>query len=279
MHVGDADLWRVYGPGRLTMKLQINDRKLKFCLLIPTRGRDELMMKNMAKMKDVWNRPGVYFAIENREKKSYGRVIANLPKAQFIFFDNRDHSVGWALEQLRRHAVKVGYDYYVCADDNCVFTNEAMDNLVTACATWKRPCHMAGFHGTAPHFDAKRLRTELKKHGGVSSYRKMAWIFRCVPHLLYKDFQYPEDLPCYGDRYFSFWLIANGFLDFRATPDAPFTKKRFMPGGIGTKDSRKETARGLARIAVDFPEVFGPHEVIIPWEHILKMHREARKQK
>jgi hypothetical protein len=132
---------------------------------------------------------------------------------------------------------------------------------------------MAGFHGTAPHFDAKRIRTELVKHGGVSSYRKMAWIFRVVPHEMYSKFSYPADLPCYGDRYFSFWLMANGYLDFRATPDAPFTKKRFQQGGIGTRETRKSTALGLARLAQDFPQVFGPHEVIFPWEHMLKYNR------
>jgi hypothetical protein len=237
------------------------------------------MLKNMAKMRDVWNQKGVFFAVENRERKKYSVVFEQLPKVRVVYFDNHLHSVGAALEVLRAKAVKIGYDYYVQADDNCVFGPKALANLVRACHTWGRPNHMAGFHGTAPHFDAKRLRTELKQHGGVSSYRKMAWIFRVVPHVIYSQFQYPDDLPCYGDRYFTFWMIANGFFEFRATPDAPFTKKRFMPGGIGTKESRKETARGLARIGVDFPEVFGPHEVIFPWEKILEYNRGLAKAK
>jgi hypothetical protein len=69
------------------------------------------------------------------------------------------------------------------------------------------------------------------------------------------------------------WLIANGHFDFRATPDAPFAKRRFVKGGIGEKHTRKSTALGLSRLAADFPQVFGPNEVIIPWERLLKYNR------
>ena len=251
--------------------------QVRACLLIPTRGRAALMEKNLPKMQSVWNRRGTFFAIEDRERKTYRRVLKQLPKVHVVYFDNPQHSVGWALEQLRRYATHLGYDYYVMADDNCIFTRQSFANLVRATASWKRPCHMAGSHGLADFHDGKRIREELKRHGGVTSYRKMAWIFRCVPHELYSAFAYPKDLPCYADRYFSMWLMAHGYFDFRATPDAPFTKKRFVAGGIGEKHERRSTALGLARLASDFPQVFGPNEVRFPWEQMLKYNREVAR--
>lgn len=250
-----------------------NDQKVSVAHLIPSHGRAELMMKSMDKMQSVWNRVGTYLAIDRRETKSYVPVFDALPKVHVIEYKNPDNCVGKALDVLREMATRHGYDYYVMSDDNCRFTYDSFVNLVRATAEWGKPVHMAGAHPTAAFFDKGRIKRTLVKKNGISTYRKMAWIFRCVPHEMYAPFAYPHDLPCYADRYFSMWLISKGYLEFRATPDAPFDKRRFVQGGIGTKESRGRSAIGLSMMAKDFAPTWGHLEVRIPWEEILKLNQ------
>jgi hypothetical protein len=247
--------------------------KLSVAHLIPTRGRAALMLKALPKMREIWNRVGTYLAVEGREEEKYYPVIEQLPNVHLVTFNNPDACVGKALDVLRRRATKEGYDYYVMSDDNCRFTNESFTNLVRATAEWGKPVHMAGAHPTAAFFDKSRIRRTMVVKHGIRSYRKMAWILRCVPHEMYEPFRYPHDLPCYADRYFSMWLISKGYLEFRATPDAPFDKRRFVEGGIGTKQSRGRSALGLAMMAKDFAPTWGHLEVRIPWEEILKLNQ------
>lgn len=247
--------------------------------LIPTRGRAELMLKMMPKMGSVWNRPGTYLAVERRELKAYRPVLDQLNKITVIEFENKDACIGKALDVIRKAATKKGYAYYILSDDNCTFTREAMTNLVRATAEWGSPVHLSGAHPTAAFFDKGRIRRTMVKKHGIRTYRKMSWIFRCVSHEMYAPFVYPHDLPCYSDRYYSMWLISKGYLQFRATPDAPFNKRRFVQGGIGTKESRGRTAIGLSMLAKDFAPTWGYHEVRIPWEEILKLNEAQRAPK
>ena len=257
------------------MKIETHDGDKTVAHLIPSHGRAELMLKSMPKMQSVWNRPGTYLAVDKRELKAYRPVVDALPRVQLIEYDNPDHCVGKALDVLRRRATKHGYDYYVMSDDNCRFDRTALGNLVRATAGWGKPVHMAGFHGLAAFQNKGRINNTMVERNGTRSYMQMSWILRCVPHELYEPFAYPHDLPCYADRYFSFWLISKGYLDFRVTPDAPFSKKRFVQGGIGTRGSRHRSSLGLAQLALDFPKVWGPVEAIIPWTKIIE-HNQPR---
>jgi hypothetical protein len=256
------------------MNVELYDKSnVSVAHLVPSRGRAELMEKALPKMQPVWNRVGTYLALENRELKKYERVIDALPKVHIIAYDNPDACVGKSLDVLRSKATKHGYDYYVMSDDNCRFTRKSFTNLVRATAEYDKPVHMAGAHPTAAFFDKGRIRRTLVVKHGIRTYRKMAWILRCVSHAMYAPFKYPHELPCYADRYFSMWLISKGFLEFRATPDAPFDKRRFVQGGIGTKESRGRSALGLAMMAKDFAPTWGHLEVRIPWEEIIKLNQ------
>jgi hypothetical protein len=250
---------------------------VRACLLIPTRGRSELVLKQLSKMESSWNRSGVYFCIEKSEVKKYRKALQRLPKAEMIVIPTQKTPIiGNALESLRSHAVGRGvYDYYVFADDNCMFTREAFNCLVRACHEWGKPVHMCGFHGTAKHFDARKIRTQLKNKLGLDTYPKFGWIFRCVPHAMVQNFCWPTDrVPCYSDRYHTAYLLSKGFFEFRACVQSPFTKKRFVAGGIGERSDRRTTATGLAQLAGDFPQIFGPHEVRIPWTDMVNYCRD-----
>jgi hypothetical protein len=254
------------------MRINTHNGPVEVAHLVPTRGRAELMMKNMLKMQEVWNRVGTYLAIERTEEKAYSKVIEMLPLVKVIWYRMSQPTVGFALDVLRKRATDFGYDYYVMSDDNCVFTKDSFKNLVRATAEWPHPVHMAGAHGTAAYFHKRRMRLTMKEVNGIRSYDQMTWIFRCVSHDMYKDFSYPQDLPCYADRYFTMWLMKQGVQYFRATPDAPFTKTRFQKGGIGRKEDRRHTSPGAARILIDFPDVMQHLEVRFPWQEIRKLH-------
>lgn len=260
------------------MKIELHGgHSVSVAHLIPTHGRAELMMKLMPKMREVWNRSGTFLAIDRRELKAYKKVIKELDDVWILEYNNPHDCVGKALDVLRKEATDTGYAYYVMSDDNCRFTFESFINLVRATAEWGKPVHMAGAHPTAAFFDKGRIRRTLVEKHGIRTYRKMSWIFRCVPHEMYKPFKYPHDLPCYADRYFSMWLISKGYLEFRATPDAPFDKRRFVEGGIGTKESRGRSAIGLSMMAKDFAHTWGHLEVRIPWEEIIKLNQPTLK--
>lgn len=258
---------------------------VRACLLIPSRGRSALMMKNLPKMHMAWDRPGVYVAIEEQERKAYRPVANTLTRSTFLEIAKQSvPCIGNPLEYLRTVATGTGipkcgpYDYYVFADDNTIFTRTAFNNLVRATHEWGRPVHMCGFHGTAKHFDARKLRTQLKTKYGLSTYPKLGWIFRCVPHVMVKSFHWPTDkIPCYSDRYHTAYLISKGFFEYRACVQAPFTKKRFVAGGIGERTDRTHTALGLAQLAGDFPQIFGPHEVRFPWSEMIKYNQTRMK--
>lgn len=259
------------------MKVDTEVGPVSVAHLIPSSGRAELMMKNMSKMRKVWDRPGTFIAIDRRELKAYRPVIQTLDRVEWITYDNPDRVIGRALEVLRKTGTDRGYDYYVLSDDNCVFTRESFTNLVRATAEYGKPVHMAGSHPTAKHFDAKRIRLDSEVKHGLTTYRKMTWIFRCIPFEVYRRFRYP-DLPCYSDRYFSMWMISKGYFHFRCVLEAPFSKKRFAQGGIGEKHERSRSAIGLSMMARDFAKTFGALEVRIPWEEIIKLNKARRRK-
>jgi len=259
------------------MKEQVHDGTVKVSHLIPSRGRAALMLKNMSKMRAVWNRPGTFIAIDRREVKDYREVVDALPKVEWISYDNPDSNVGMALEILRARGVEYHPDIHVMSDDNCVFSTEAFNNLVRVVHSFGG--HVGGAHPTAAFFDKSRMRRLMEEKDGVRSFRKMTWILRAIPHEWYAKFSYPQDLPCYADRYFSMWLIANGMLNFRCAPDAHFTKTRMIEGGIGAKQTRVRSALGLARMCSDFAATMGPHEARIPWELIIQRNQPKLRVK
>lgn len=257
------------------MKEVVHDGTVRVAHLIPSRGRAHLMLKNMGKMRDVWNRPGTFIAIDRREVGDYREVVDALPKVEWISYDNPDACVGRALETLRKVGVEYGPDIHVMSDDNCVFTAEAFNNLVRV--THAFGGHVGGAHPTAAFFDKSRMRRLMEEKHGVRSFRKMTWILRAISNEWYSKFKYPIDLPCYADRYFSMWLISQGMLNFRCAPDAHFTKTRMIDGGIGAKHTRTRSAHGLARMCRDFAATMGPYEARIPWELIIQHNQPKLK--
>lgn len=253
------------------MKESVHDGTVKVAHLIPSRGRSKLMLKNMGKMRDVWNRKGTFIAIDRHEVKDYREIVDALPEAEFLSYDNKYHNVGMALEILRARGVEYQPDIHVMSDDNCVFTRESFNNIVRV--THAFGGHVGGAHPTAAFFDKSRMRRLMEKKHGVRSFRKMTWILRAISNKWYSQFSYPQDLPCYADRYFSMWLISRGMLNFRCAPDAHFTKTRMIEGGIGAKETRTRSALGLARMCTDFAETMGPHEARIPWELIIQRNQ------
>jgi hypothetical protein len=258
------------------MKVSTHNGDVTVAHLIPSRGRADIMFKALKTMHATWNRTGTYLAIDSAELHAYRPVLDALPKVRLVDYDNPDACVGKALEVLRRAAVRHGYDYYVMSDDNCRFPRTSFTNLVRATAEWGTPVHMAGAHSTAEFFDRFLIARTMVTNQDLRVYRKIGWILRCVSHQMLKAFRYPLDLPCYADRYFTMWLISKGFVDFRATLDAPFTKHRMDEGGIGLKENRSRSSVGLARLATDFAPTWGHLEARIPWEEIIKLNTPSK---
>jgi hypothetical protein len=246
-----------------------------FCVLIPTRGRADLLAKTLKKMPFL-DDTGVYFGVEERERKSYA-YLDRLKRATVIAYDNPAGSVAVARERLRHVAVAAGkWRYAVVTDDNAAYTVDSLQTLVAATAAYERtlnkPCVMAGMHNTAAHFDRNLIPKKMTV-GGYRSYPNVAMIYQCYPMSLYKDYVYPYDAYGLDDRHFFLWAIKQGIREFRVCMDAPFNKSRYQPGGQGLIAERMEKCgHAIECLARDFPALVGATGTLrIPWQFILKM--------
>ena len=250
---------------------------IHYMVLIPSRGRPEILAKSLRKMPFL-NSVSVLFGIEKKESDIYRKQVLErlVPQARHISYVNDKGSVAVAREQLRAAAIRhKQYDRFVVTDDNAVYTRKSLDNLVRASAEWPtQPCIMAGAHSTAPHFDRHRIADSSQVISGLTSYANVGMIFQVYPRQVFEDFQYPFDSYGLDDRYFALWLIDQGVRDFRICLDAPFTKSRYQgTGGQGTTPERAwKCGKGIARLASDFPAMVGATGTLrIPWQLVFDM--------
>lgn len=255
-----------------------------FCVLIPTRGRWDILAKTLKKMPFLDAR-GVYFGVERGEHPKY-TCLHDLRSAKVVLYDNPEGSVAVARERLRRRVIPgasgdEGWQYAVVTDDNASFTMESLNSLVAATARYEehtngRPVVMAGMHNTAPHFDRNLITKKIKVHR-FTSYPNVAMIYQCYPMTLYTRYTYPPDAYGLDDRHFFLWAISVGVRDFRVCMDAPFNKSRYQKGGQGSIDERMEKCgRAIARLATDFPRYVGATGTLrIPWQFILQAESHA----
>jgi hypothetical protein len=252
----------------------------KFCVLIPSRQRVDILRKSLQKMPWL-NTPHTAIGFERDEADAYITMLhKTAPLVKVAIYENPTGSVAVAREQLRRIALLIPYKYYVVTDDNAVHKSEhALHNLVRCAAEWPtKPVIMAGMHNTAIHFD--RTKLHLKKTiNGLTSYPTVAMMFQVYDRALYKDYAYPADAYGLDDRHLVLWAIKRGVREFRVCMDAPFTKSRYdkkkgeVAGGQGTIPERMhKCGLAIARLATDFPQYVGATGTLrIPWSFVLDM--------
>lgn len=254
---------------------------IPFCVLIPTRGRWDLLAKTLKKMPFLDSR-GVYFGVQNDEYAKYAYTCFDgLRHARVVAYDNPTGSVAVAREHLRKDVLRVAHvqmpKYAVVTDDNAIYTQESLNNLVAATSEYRRHLNgktviMAGMHNTAKHFDRNLIPKKLKV-GQFTSYPNVAMIYQCYPMDLYARYRYPANAFGLDDRHFFLWCISQGVRDFRVCMDAPFTKSRYQPGGQGSILERADKCgQAIACLATDFPQYVGCTGTLrIPWQFILQM--------
>ncbi len=255
-----------------------------YMVLIPTKDRPKSLQKLLQSCPSL-NRNTTFIGVDVEEDDAgdipydYHQVLEKYaPDARVVLIDNPGGYTSVAREQLRLAAMKEGgAGRYVLADDNCLFTNTALANLLRTNSAWSN-CVMAGGHPTAKHFHAEQIAKTSEMRSGLTSYAQVGMIFWCVPHLLYKKFSYPDD--CYfDDVYFILWCLANGFTEFRSTLDAPFNKHLHEPGGTGTAAERiRKRGQGFVRLATDFPQ-FMTTDILstrVPYRRIIKAVKEGK---
>jgi len=246
----------------------------RYCVLIPSRGRAELLHRGLRRMPWL-NQATTYIGYEVREYRAYAPVMQEFTNCQWTAYDNPTGSVAVAREYLRQQAVTHNtYDWYVVTDDNAVHKDSSvLTNLVRAAHEWPhQPVVMAGMHNTASHFDRGKIGDQTTIHG-LTTYPTVAMILQTYPHTLYSAYHYPEDAYGLDDRHFFLWCIAHGVREFRVCMNAPFTKSRYQKGGQGSIEDRMEkTGRAIARLALDFPRLVGATGTLrIPWQFLLSM--------
>lgn len=241
-------------------------------VLIPSRGRPHTLRKMLDQMPFL-NDEHTYVGIPRDEWHTYIDVLGPVD-VRCVPVNNPLGSVGVAREILRRKVVDRQYDWYVATDDNARFDEDALDNLVNSAATFqdhtRKLTFMAGFHSTAKHFDRHHIARGIEQIGGFRTYRAPGFIFHAVPHAWYTKYAYPPSCFALEDRHMMFAAIRAGHREFRVCMDAPFSKKRYEPGGQGTIEKRRwNCGRAIEQLAHDFPEYMGVRGTwSTPWKAI-----------
>lgn len=256
--------------------LRSGSGSVRFCTLIPSRGRAASIAKVFQKMPwlvshDTW------LGIEPGEAAAYGKALGDIwGKIKIALYENPTGSVAVAREQLRRRAVMKGcYDYYVVTDDNAFHKSmTGLWNLVKAtdeCHSRFGPGPVAGMHNTAAHFDRGKIGKAITLENGLRVYPAVAMIFQCYPDSLYREYRYPSDAYGLDDRHFFLWCLNRGVKHFHVCMDAPFTKSRYQEGGQGDLNERaQKTGLAIARLATDFPKLVGAVGTLrIPWQFLI----------
>lgn len=259
-----------------------------YAVLIPSKGRPK-QLADLFKRCPMLNAPSTFVGLDDVHMFSDGIVDAPYDalfreggvadKVRVIGIYNKDGYTSVAREKLRLIAVKLKYERYVLADDNCQFDNHGLRALLMAQTMTKGV--VGGMHPTAPHFHADQIAETLEHHTfkisdreafGLRTYEQVGMIFWCVPGAEYTKFRYPDD--CYfDDVYFIMWLLAKGFTNFRCCMEAAFNKHLHQPGGTGNVASRiRKRGIGFARLATDFPQFMttGILQTRVPYKQIVR---------
>jgi len=253
------------------------DANIRFCTLIPSKGRAGTIAKLFQKMPWLISHD-TFLGIEPGEAAAYGKALGDIwGKIKIQLYENPTGSVAVAREQLRRRAVGKGYyDYYVVTDDNAFHkSKEGLHNLVKAthyCHEFYGSGPVAGMHNTAAHFDRGKIGKATTLGNGLRVYPAVAMIFQCYPHDLYKDYRYPANAYGLDDRHFFLWCLNKGVTQYHVCMDTPYTKSRYQEGGQGSLDVRaQKTGMAIARLATDFPKFVGAVGTLrIPWQFLIE---------
>ncbi len=254
-------------------------RPIAFAVLIPSRGRSDLLKKTFDKMPFL-NDKDTYIGVENDEYTADKYRWLQQTRVQIVTYNNKEGSVGVAREKLRLAATAKKYDYYVATDDNAKYTAHALNALVQATEQWRiktgRMTLACGMHSTAPHFD-KNLIAKKEVVGGWTTYPGINFIFHCMPHEWYAKYSYPGGCFALEDRHMMLSAIHAGHSEFRVVMDAPYSKSRYQPGGQGDIQKRQwNCGRSIEQLAHDFPTYVGARGTFpLPWQFILKLRAGA----
>lgn len=254
-------------------------RPLSYATLIPSRGRSDILKKNLTRMPWLIN-DDTFIGIENDEFTAEKYRWLQALNIRVVTYNNKEGSVGVAREKLRIAATRQGYDYYIATDDNARFNEFAQGALVQACEAWRiktgKLTLMCGMHSTAPHFDRAAIRL-AQTVGGWRTYPGIGFIFHCMPHAWYARYTYPGGCFALEDRHMMLAAIDAGHTEFRVCMDAPYSKSRYQPGGQGDIKKRQwNCGRSIEQLAHDFPSDVGVRGTFpLPWKFIMKLRAGA----
>ena len=256
------------------MKISLSD-PLSFAVLIPSKSRPDQLRKTLEKQPFL-NRDHIYIAVERGEWQLYRSLRDEFSKIQWVAFENPERSGCVAREALRVRAVADGYKRYVSTDDNARYTRTSLFNLVRASRVYPvQPCIVSGFHGTAPHFDASKIK-KAEEHSGFHFYEKWGAIFWCIPHSVYAHMSYPADGGRMDDRFVSFAALRRGVSTWVVCMEAPFTKATQSKGGYSGAGRTQMMGQSIVALARDYPEYMEKIVVSFPWTRIIAKAREEK---
>ena len=254
------------------MKIVIRRPKENFAVLIPTRGRPDQLAKTLEKQPFL-HAPHVYIRYHERERKMYRPLRDRYPKIEWIESESSLDNGCVAREDLRRFSTDPGYHWYVPTDDNARYTEQSLRNLIASAYAYpKQPCIVSGFHGTAPHFDAGRIKTAKLIHG-FHYYEKWGAIFWAVPHDVYSHMSYPVDGGRMDDRFVSFAALRRGCTNWVVCMEAPFNKATRQKGGYSASGRTLMMGQSVVALARDYPEYMEKIVISFPWKRIVEKVR------
>jgi len=242
-----------------------------FAVLIPSKGRPEVLLKTL-RAQPFLNRPSTFIGVEEKERKKYLPVRREFDRVTWITYENPYGSGTYAREMLRQEATEVKFDRYVVTDDNTRYTEKSLKNLVRASFVYPiQPCLIAGMHGTAEHFDSGRIKKGVETHDGLRFYKKRSAMFWAIPHTLYNKMRYVVDEGCMDDVQVTFAAFDMNLTAQMVCMDAPFQKKRYMPGGYGGIGERvRKVGIAIQRFSQTHPQYMEKVRVTFPWTQIEK---------
>lgn len=254
------------------MKVRIRPR---YAVLIPSKGRPDGLGKTLE--KQPWlNRASTFVGVQSDQSSDYRSVRKRWSKITWVEFENPEQSGCVARESLRRAATSVGFQRYIPTDDNARYSEESLENLVQSSFVYpKQPCIVSGFHGTAPHFDASKIK-KAKEYGGFHFYEKWGAIFWCIPAVVYDHMQYPSDGGRMDDRFVSLAGLGLGCTEWVVCIEAPFTKSCYQKGGYSGAGRTRMMGQSIVRLATDFPEYMEKITISFPWQKILQKAKEQK---
>jgi hypothetical protein len=253
--------------------MKVKLKRTSYAVLIPSKGRPDGLAKTLEKQPFL-NRDTTYVGIQRDQRKMYAPVRAQYDRIRWVQFENPQSSGCVAREALREVATADGYDRYVPTDDNARYSETSLENLIRASVVYPvQPCIVSGFHGTAPHFDASKIK-KAKEYGGLHFYEKWGAIFWTIPHSIYSRMSYPPDGGRMDDRFVSFAGLKLGCTSWVVCMEAPFTKSCYQKGGYQGAGRTKMMGQSIVRLAQDYPEYMEKVVISFPWARIIAKAKE-----